>query len=580
MAANAGALEPEPGALQDPTATNGDATWPAAGAGELHSPDMAMLANPAPRGLLAWLGRLFGRRLGRAEEGELAAVERERESLRRHRTILEQEAALYAGLIPDKLADLNICYRYKRREADNGERVKLVAIRRPYILRDEAIYLHVDLRPGRAPRGVGIDELADPKTLNNLSVACGHKVLCKYAPERGFWYIIEREVGIRGIPSHVKYDDILAGRPASVDGLVLPFGVGENKRAIWRSLALMQSLLVAGTTGGGKSNILSVWICTLLRYNSKRRLRLLLVDLKGGVEFSFFADVPHLLPIALPGERTAAIIENRADVVPAFEWLVTEGERRLGLLKAERAKHIGEYNYHNRTAGSTMAHIVVVIDEWADVKLEPKLGKQAEELLINIASRFRACGIHIILCTQTPNKDVVSIRVKNVLPARLALSCPSIHASMLIVGNGRAAGLEPAGRAIFDWGPTQLEIQTPLITNKAVDDLVAQVVRGKFDDIAPAAHDVTDQEIFEWALADNGGNLDYRGVWNKYRLRGLTQEFAKSFCKQAEGATVVVGASAYKVMPGNRKMPRRLLPLAEVPEDEQPGATIAGAGGA
>ncbi len=556
------AIELEPGALQENTA----APWPAP----------ASSAPPAPRlGLLARLARLLPRRLGRAEESELAAAERERESLRRHRTILEQEAALYAGLIPDKLADLNICYRYKKHESDGGERVKRVAIRRPYILRDEAIYLHVDLRPGRAPRGVGIDELADPKTLNNLSVACGHKVLCKYAPERGFWYIVEREVGVRGIPSHVKYDDILAGRPASADGLHLPFGVGENKRPIWKNLGIMQSLLVAGTTGGGKSNILNVFICTLLRYNTRRRLRLLLIDLKGGVEFSFYADVPHLLPIPLPGERTAAIIENRADVVPAFEWLVTEGERRLALIKGEHTKDIGQYNDVHRAAGKSMAHIVVVIDEWADVKLEPKVGKQAEELLINIASRFRACGIHMVLCTQTPNKDVVSIRVKNVLPARLALACPSVHASMLIIGNGRAAGLAPAGRAILDWGPSQMEIQTPMITNLAVDEVVAQSIKGAFADVAPAAHDVTDHEIFAWALAENNGKLDYRGIWNNYRLRGLTQDYAKNFCKQAEGNTVVIGASAYKVMPGDRRIPRRLLPVDEPADD---GADTAAAG--
>src|SRR5207247_8234359 len=105
-------------------------------------------------------------------------------------------------------------------------------------------------------------------------------------------------------------------------------------------------------------------ICTLLRYNSKKRLRLLLVDLKGGVEFSFYQDVPHLLPIPLPGERQAAIIESRNDVAPAFEWLVNEGERRLGKLKAAHYKHIGEFNYHNHK--DSMPHIVVVVDEWAD----------------------------------------------------------------------------------------------------------------------------------------------------------------------------------------------------------------------
>lgn len=532
-------------------------------------------AEPARQrgGLLSFLRRLVPRVLSKAERGELAAERRERRRLQDHRVTLEVEAGQYAGIIPDKLADLNICYRYKKSEKDFGERVKKVAIRKPYILRDEAIYFHVDLRPGRAPRGVGIDELADPKTLTNLSVACGHKVLCKYAPERGFWYIVEREVGVRGIPAHVKYDEILSARPASADGLSLPLGVGENKKPIWKSLSNMQGLLVAGTTGGGKSNFLNVLICTLLRYNSKKRLRLLLVDLKGGVEFSFYADVPHLLPIPLPGERMAAIIEDRTDVAPAFQWLVEEGERRLGKLKAAHYKHIGEFNYHNHK--DSMPHIVVVVDEWADVKLEPKLGKPAEELLINIASRFRAAGIHLIVCTQTPNKDVISIRVKNVLPARLAFACPNIHTSMLIVGNGRASHLEPQGRSIFDWGQTQLEIQTPLINNQAVDECVAMAVKGHFEDVELAPHDVTDQEIYEWALSENNGGLDYRSVWGKFRIRGMTQQYAQVFCKAAEGQTIVLGASAYKVTAGDRRVGRRLLPVEDAPDDAQePAASL------
>jgi DNA segregation ATPase FtsK/SpoIIIE-like protein len=213
-----------------------------------------------------------------------------------------------------------------------------------------------------------------------------------------------------------------------------------------------------------------------------------------------------------------------------------------------------------------MPHIVFVVDEWADVKLEPKLGKEAEELLINIASRFRAVGIHPIVCTQTPNKDVISIRVKNVLPARLAFACPNIHASMLIVGNGRANGLEPQGRAIFDWGQMQLEIQTPLINNATVDETVASAIRGQFDDVEIAAHDVTDQEIYTWAINENDGKLQSREVWGKFRLRGMSKEYAEKFTKDADGQTVIVGATAYKVVPGNRRQARRLLPVADDPE--------------
>jgi hypothetical protein len=512
---------------------------------------------------------LFARK---AENGEQAAERRERERLMSHRVTLEAEADYYAHLIPDKLENLNICYRYKKSEKE-GERVKKVSIRRPYILRDEAIYLHVDLRPEAAPRGVKIEHLSDPETLSNLSVVCQHKVLYKYSNDRGFYYIIEREMGVRGIPVHVKYDEILSGRPKGMDGLNLPFGMGESKHAAWRSLAQMQSMLIAGTTGAGKSNFLNVLICTLLRYNSRRRLRLLLVDLKGGVEFSYYAGIPHLLPIPLPAkkadepERIAAIVEDRQDVVPAFQWLVKEGERRLGMLKNDHCKHIGEYNYHHPK--DLMPHIVCIIDEWADVRLEPKVGKEAEELLVNIASRFRAVGIHLIVCTQTPNKDVINIRVKNVLPARLAFGCPNIHASMLIIGSGAAAGLEPSGRAIFDWGQKQMELQTPLINNQTVDEMVASAIRGQWEEVEIAPHDVTDLEIYRWAVSENDRGLQSREIWAKFKHRGMSDAAARAFCKAADGQTVIVDATAYKVISGDRRKPRHLEAVVDEPEEPE-----------
>lgn len=528
-----------------------------------------------PGRLRVLFDRLFPRPLTKAERDELAADKRAMRRLKEHESELKFEAETYAQAIVAKLTNLGICYRYKKSEKDpwNG-RVKEVKIRRPYVLREEAVYLEVDLRPGNCPPGIGVEDLSSDKAIANLSMVCGHKVLARYSPESGFWYIVERQYGVRGIPGHVKMDELLASRPAQADGLSLPLGVGENKKPVWRSLGSMYSMLVAGTVGGGKSNFLSVLICSLLRYNRPSQLKLMLIDLKGGVEFNFFREVPHLLqlPKLTPegepaeGEKAPAIIEHRQHVAPALRWLVREGERRMELLKASKVKTIGQYNYrHNK---SPMTHIVLVIDEWADVKLEPKIGKAAEELLINIASRFRAVGIHVVLCTQVPNKDVVSIRIKNVLPARVAFACPDYHGSMLIIGNGRAAGLSPEGRAIFDWGRSQFELQTPYMPNSSVDAVVEQAVAGKFNEILVASHDVTDQEILEWALDENGGSLAERAIHTQFRTRGYTLEAARAFVKGLDGDLVVIGASTYKVVMESRKQGRRLLAMDNVAENE------------
>lgn len=517
---------------------------------------------------------LFKRReLTPEEKAEDAAQRAQREQLKLLKDQLAQEAEDYAELIKYKLKDLGICYRYRKSEK-GLERFKLVRFRRPFVLREEAIYLEVNLHPGQCPPGVGVGQLADEDTLKNLSMACGRKVLARYTPETGFWYIVEREYGVRGIPSHVKYDEILSLRPASADGLSLPLGIGENKKPVWRSLGQMYSMLIAGTIGGGKSNFLNALICTLLRYNSPNRLKFILVDLKGGVEFSYYQGIPHLLQ--LPdgeGGKRPAIIEKRDDVAEALRWVVGEGERRLGLLKDKRKKNIGQFNYQNR---NPLPHIILLIDEWADVKLERKAGNEAEELLINIASRFRASGIHVILCTQVPNKDVVSIRIKNVLPARIAFSCPDVYASMLIIGDGKAAGLEPAGRSIFDWGHTRFEIQTPYINNNTVDNVVEQAVAGKFNEIESLTHDVTDEEVFEWALNENGGSLAYNAVFAHFRGRGFSLDLVKAWCKEQENKEVIIADTVYRVAPPPaRGQPRRLLPVEEpVVTDE--GVVVSG----
>lgn len=523
--------------------------------------------------LTGWLGLFKRRELTPEERAELAAQRAQRDALKLLKDKLAQEAEAYADLIKYKLKDLGVCYRYRKSEK-GIERYKLVRFARPFVLREEAIYLEVNLHPGQCPPGVGVGQLADEETLKNLSMACGRKVLARYTPETGFWYIVEREYGVRGIPSHVKYDEILSLRPASADGLSLPLGIGENKKPVWRSLGQMYSMLIAGTVGGGKSNFINALICTLLRYNSPNRLKFMLVDLKGGVEFSYYQGIPHLL--TLPngeGERKPAIIEKRDDVPEALRWIVNEGERRLGLLKDKRKKNVGQFNYQNR---NPIPHLVVVIDEWADVKLDRDTGREAEELLINIASRFRAAGIHVILCTQVPNKDVVSIRIKNVLPARIAFACPDIHASMLIIGDGKAAGLEPAGRAIFDWGHSQFELQSPYINNQTVDSVVDQAIGGKFNELESTVHDVTDQEVYEWALNENGGSLAYNAIFAHFRGRGFSLDLVKAWCKEQENKEVIIADTVYRVAPPPaRGQPRRLLPVEEA-EVTDTGAVASG----
>lgn len=529
-------------------------------------------------GLLARLWRFFAkpnRKLSADEKRERNAKKLDKARVKGKQYELAAEADIWAAAIPDKLAQLGICYKYRKNESSAWVRYKKVELRRPYVLTEAALYFEVDCRPGHLPPDIGIERLEDPNVLRNLSTVIGHPVTCRAPSDGGFWYIVEREYGVRGIPRHVDYNEMLLGRPAEQSGLMLPIGIGENKRAAWRDLAQMPHMLVAGSTMSGKSNALNAFLCTLLRFNSPRRLRLVLVDLKGGIEFGRYDGVPHIWKIShrdRPDEQ--AIIDDREKVIPWLRRVMHLGEERMKVLREEKVKHIGEYN--QRHPNKPWSYVVVIIDEWADILQDKLLRDDAGELLMNMVARLRAVGVHAIVCTQVPTAEVVSTRLKTNLQAKLALSVGTLQGSMAILGNGNAVGLEPQGRGIFDWGKKPITIQMPRVTEDTITQVVRQAQAGKFDEVELAENDMTDQEIFEWAVNENGGNLDVDSIFARFRYRRVTMEWALGFCQRVEGEQVVVGSTVYEVMAPAGRRPRRLLPVP----DATPAAAEQAADGA
>jgi S-DNA-T family DNA segregation ATPase FtsK/SpoIIIE len=216
------------------------------------------------------------------------------------------------------------------------------------------------------------------KTISDLSISCEHTVNSKYNEKIGAWFILERASGVYGIPSHVKFTNMLESFPASADGLTIPIGINDNSRMVYKSLGSMYSMLIAGTTGAGKSNFLNVIICTLIRRNKGSQVKFILVDLKGGVELGPFEKVPHLIKI--PEICPTGIIEHREKVPPILEWLVREGERRLERFRETGVKNVANYNKNHHY--DFMPHIILMIDEWADIKLDAN-GNKSEDLLTN-----------------------------------------------------------------------------------------------------------------------------------------------------------------------------------------------------
>jgi hypothetical protein len=485
---------------------------------------------------------------------------------------LEAEARACARVIADTLADLGVCYRYRKSERDPLEgRVQKVRFHRDFLVTEEAIYLPVDLSPGKRPRGVGIEHLCDDNVIRNLGGNIGRKVSYHYSEEDGFVYIVYRQTGVGAIPTHVKYDDAIALRPPSASDLHIPIGMTTGKRMIWRSIGEMVSMLVAGTTGGGKSNFLRVLICTLVNQNSPRRLRIGLIDLKRGVEFAPFIRLPHVLHFrGSAGDDQTAMIDRRDEVIPFLQWMVAEGERRLDLIREQGVQNIGQYN-SRKGRMRPLPYIVLIIDEWADIKLEPKIGSAAQELLINVASRFRAAGISVVCCTQYPQKEVVSMRLKAVMPAKLAMPMPNVHASVMVLNNDKAFGIGTKGRGVFQWGAEEHEVQIPFINSDTVMQIVERAMRGDhYKAELGGKHDVTPEEIFEWAINHNAGKLDWRSLFSQFRGRGFTADNARQFPNEFADQVVVVGASPYRVhRPTGYGQAWRLLPVDDHEHDAE-----------
>ena len=224
----------------------------------------------------------------------------------------------------------------------------------------------------------------------------------------------------------------------STHPLTLALGKSISGRPVVANLAKMPHLLVAGTTGSGKSVALNAMILSLLYKASPDEVRLVMIDPKM-LELSIYADIPHLL---------APVVTDMKEASNALRWCVAEMERRYRLMSAEGVRNLAGFNKKVREAkeagtplkdplfkpdefypdleASDLEHlpyIVVIVDELADMMMI--LGKKIDELFARLAQKARASGIHLILATQRPSVDVITGLIKANIPTRIAFQVSS-----------------------------------------------------------------------------------------------------------------------------------------------------------
>jgi DNA segregation ATPase FtsK/SpoIIIE, S-DNA-T family len=311
----------------------------------------------------------------------------------------------------------------------------------------------------KPPTGVKLTKITALE--NNLALDLAATSIRMEAPIPG-----KRAVGIE-VPNvksaTVRVSSILLSQQWQEAKGQLPISVGKDISGtpIVTDLDKMPHILVAGQTGSGKSVMINTILTSLLYRNSPADLKLILVDPKR-VELKPYDDIPHLL--------TPVIVEPEK-CISALKWAVAEMERRYRALADERKRNIAEYNSLKQEEG--MPYIVIVIDELADLMM--MAARDVEALIVRIAQKARAVGIHLVLATQRPSVDVITGLIKANVPARIAFTTASQVDSRTIIDQVGAEKLLGQGDMLFQTAdmPKPKRVQGALIgeeeTSKVLD---------------------------------------------------------------------------------------------------------------
>ena len=304
----------------------------------------------------------------------------------------------------------------------------------------------------RPPSGVKLTRITALET--NIALNLAAQSLRIEAPIPG-----QRAVGIE-VPNRkaaeVRLRSTLSSKQWAAARDPLSFGIGKDisGQVVVGELGKMPHLLIAGQTGSGKSVMINTLLCSLLYRNSPSDMKLILVDPKQ-VEMAPYADIPHLLtPVINEPEKT----------ISALKWAVNEMERRYKLLAGEKIRNIKEYNKRLQSRAKkiaiadengnvqehedgSMPYIVIVVDEMSDLMMMAK--KDVETLIVRLAQKSRAVGIHLVLATQRPSVNVITGLIKANVPARIAFTVATQVDSMTILGQSGAEKLLGQGDMLF-----------------------------------------------------------------------------------------------------------------------------------
>ncbi|HKP19679.1 MAG TPA: DNA translocase FtsK [Gaiellaceae bacterium] len=266
-------------------------------------------------------------------------------------------------------------------------------------------------------------------------------------------------------PNYVALGDIYDDLPATSSPLSVWLGKDISGNAVWTDLARMPHLLIAGTTGSGKSGCINTILSSILLRATPDEVRMILIDPKR-IELGFYESIPHLLtPVVSSPKQAAAALLN----------VVGEMERRYERMSVVRARSLPEMNRSLRGRGEKpLPYLLVVIDELADLMMISP--QDVEDAVIRLAQKSRAVGIHLVLATQRPSVDVITGMIKANVPSRIAFAVSSQTDSRVILDQAGAESLLGQGDMLFKpLGTSRLQrLQGAFVTEEEIALLVDQ----------------------------------------------------------------------------------------------------------
>jgi DNA segregation ATPase FtsK/SpoIIIE, S-DNA-T family len=292
-------------------------------------------------------------------------------------------------------------------------------------------------------------------------------------------------------PNVVTLGDIFDELPSNASPLSVWLGKDISGTSVWADLARMPHILIAGTTGSGKSGCINTMLCSILLRATPDEVRMILVDPKR-VELGLYESIPHLLtPVVSSPKSASAVLTN----------VLTEMERRYERMSLARARNLGELNRVLTGRGEQpLPHLVIVIDELADMMMVSP--QEVEDAVIRLAQKSRAVGIHLVLATQRPSVDVITGMIKANVPSRIAFAVSSQTDSRVILDTSGAESLLGQGDMLFKpLGTSRLQrVQGAYVSEEEIALIVEQCRAQRGQDLdeslldPPSAREADEQD--------------------------------------------------------------------------------------